>query len=233
MKRPSWLRLPKLPRRKADAPLGLANGGAAFVGVALAVAAMVAFVAFTSSYQHQYELNIRYGQAHWVAGMQPLSVEGLVAASTLVIWYAARVTTRRPWGAYLVLAAGVVQTALMNLAADRHYDWPWLGPEISVWPAVAFVAAYEMAVWIVRKRQAAHDATPDHGAAQPAASVPRDSLDAAIQAMLATAQAGNPLSGRQLIARFELKPPVASKVRETVLASMNGHAPQEAEQEGG
>ena len=125
--------------------------GTAFIVVALFAVAQVAVVAFSGSWQHQYELSIHLGQAHWVAGMQPLSVEGLIASATLVIWYAARHECGVPLGAYLVLAAGVGQTVLMNLGAD--YRWPWLGPEISVWPAVAFVAAYEMAVWLVRKRQ--------------------------------------------------------------------------------
>lgn len=125
--------------------------GTAFIVVALFAVAQVAVVAFSGSWQHQYELSIHLGQAHWVAGMQPLSVEGLIASATLVIWYAARYKCGIPLGAYLVLAAGVGQTVLMNVGAD--YRWPWLGPEISVWPAVAFVAAYEMAVWLVRKRQ--------------------------------------------------------------------------------
>jgi hypothetical protein len=121
-----------------------------FIAVALLAVAVVAVVAFSGSWQHQYELSVRLGQAHWVAGMQPLSVEGLIAGATLVIWYAARYRHGFPWGAYLVLLAGVGQTVLMNLGAG--YRWPWLGPEISVWPAVAFVAGYEMAVWMVRKR---------------------------------------------------------------------------------
>jgi nitrate reductase NapE component len=147
----------KRERRRAD--------GTAFIVVALFAVAQVAVVAFSGSWQHQYELSIHLGQAHWVAGMQPLSVEGLIVSASLVIWYAARYGYRKrdAWAAYLVLAAGVGQTVLMNLGAD--YRWPWLGPEISVWPAVAFVAAYEMAVWLVRKRQDASAApvvTPRH-----------------------------------------------------------------------
>ena len=121
------------PERRRD--------GTSFIVIALINAAIVAVVAFSGSWQHQYELSVRLGQAHWVAGMQPLSVEGLLAAATLVIWYAGRHGYRRrdAWAAYLVLAAGIGQTVLMNLGADS--PWPWLGPEISVWPAVAFVAA--------------------------------------------------------------------------------------------
>ena len=127
--------------------------GTPFIIIALLNTAIVAVTAFSGSWQHQYELSVHLGQAHWVAGMQPLSVEGLIAAASLVMWYAGSHGYRRraAWGAYAALAAGVGQTVLMNLGTD--YQWPWLGPEISVWPAVAFVAAYEMTVWLVRKRQ--------------------------------------------------------------------------------
>ena len=213
-------------------PAWLSRPGAAFVAVILAVATLVAIVASSGSYQHQYELDIKYGQAHWVAGMQPLSVEGLVAAATLAIWYAASMLKLRAWqvwGAYLMLAAGIAQTALMNLAADHHYAWPWLGPEISVWPAVAFVASYEMAVWIVRKRQ---DAQGPEVPAQSALPVPHDNLDAAIHAMIVTHLAGNGHSARGLAARFELPPKLAGKVRQAVLAEANGHAPDHDQETG-
>ena len=154
--------------------------GAIFIAVALFNVAVVAVVAFSGSWQHQYELSIHLGQAHWVAGMQPLSVEGLIAAASLVIWYAARHHHGWPWAGYLVLAAGVGQTVLMNLGADHPDRWPWLGPEISVWPAVAFVAAYEMAVWLVRKRQAGDDGgATATGDTTPAATATGDTTPAA------------------------------------------------------
>jgi hypothetical protein len=146
--------------RRAVAWFRQLPGGTMFIVNALLSVAVVAVVAFSGSWQHQYELSIRLGQAHWVAGMQPLSVEGLIAGATLVIWFAAKYHHGRPWFAYLMLLAAVGQTVLMNLGADRRYDWPWLGPEISVWPAVAFVAGYEMAVWMVRKRAEARTKTP-------------------------------------------------------------------------
>jgi hypothetical protein len=138
----------------------------AFIAIALAVVALVAGVAFSASYQHQYELDIFYRQTHWVAALLPLTVDGLIVAAGLVIWYAARHGYGRPLGAYLALFAGVGATVVTNLAADQRYHWPWVGPGISVWPAAAFVAAYEMAVWLVRKRQdATRTATPgDSGA---------------------------------------------------------------------
>ena len=198
-------------------------GGVAFIVIALFAAAQVAVVAFSGSWQHQYELSVHLGQAHWVAGMQPLSVEGLIVSGTLVIWYAARYGWPRPLGAYLVLAAAVAQTVLMNLGAD--YRWPWLGPEISVWPAVAFVAAYEMAVWLVRKRQDAARRARAGGTVP--SLVPGDAETAALLSLRATLAAGNPWSQNQLQDRFGLTRAQAAKVRQLALAEANGHHPAE------
>lgn len=141
-------------RDKLDAFMRKTGRYGPLIVAALVGSAIVAFVAFTGSYQHQYSLDREYGQTAWIAGMQPMSVEGLVAVASLTLWFAARISRTRleVWPVYAVLAVGVGQAALMNLASDRHYDWLWLGPEIAVWPAVAFFAAYEMAVWMVRNQ---------------------------------------------------------------------------------
>ena len=141
------------------------------VAGAIGAALVVAVTAFSASYQHQYELNIREGQAKWVAGMQPLSVEGLIAATTLTIWFSAVIKRRALtiWPAYAVLLIALAQASLMNLAADHRFHWPWIGPEISIWPAAAFFAAYEMAVWIMRNRPEPQ-VTVNEG--QPASSAP-------------------------------------------------------------
>jgi hypothetical protein len=87
------------------------------------------------------------------------------------------------------------------------------------------IAAYEMAVWLVRKRQAARQ---DPGRPQPDAprqAVPADAQDAALIALKATTAAGNPLSGRQLETRFGLSRAEAARVRQIAPASANGHRP--------
>jgi Protein of unknown function (DUF2637) len=220
----AWLAA-RLPRRRRPAAITRRAGDGAFTVITMSVVAFVALIAASASYQHQYELAIRHGQTHWVAGLLPFSVDGMIVSATLVLWYAARHGYPRPWGAWLVLMAGVAATAIANLAADARYGWAWLGPAISVWPAVAFVAAYEMAVWLVRKRQAAWRPQPD---AVPAA-IPTDAQNAALIALKATTAAGNPLSGRQLETRFGLSRAEATRVRQMALGSPNGQRPQHAE----
>ncbi len=146
---------------------------------AIVSALVVAVTAFSASYQHQYELNIREGQAHWVAGMQPLSVEGLIAATTLTIWFSAVIKRRARtiWPAYLVLLVALSQASLMNLAADHRFRWPWIGPEISIWPAAAFFAAYEMAVWIMRNRPEPQVTVNEGQPAEPASPTPDPDSD--------------------------------------------------------
>src|SRR6185312_12129747 len=197
---------------------GPVRGDVPFTIATVAATVLVAAIAFSASYQHQYELAIHYGQTHWVAGMMPLSVDLLIVAAGLVIWYAARHGYPRPVRAYVALGGGVAATVIANLAADHRYIWPWLGPGISVWPALAFFAAYEMAVWLAQKRQSAQPAEGEEPAAQSAPGVPRDNLDAAIQAMILTHAAGNGHSARGLATRFELPPKLAGKVRQLVLA---------------
>jgi hypothetical protein len=60
-------------------------------------------------------------------------------------------------------------------------------------------------------------------------AVPGDAESAALAALRATAEAGNPLSGRQLEKRFGLSRAQAAKVRQQVPALANGHAPGDAD----
>jgi hypothetical protein len=221
MKLPAWTRRIRdrlRPSAPAPAPV---RGDKAFAFVTLAVVAAVAVIAFSASYQHQYELSIYYRQTHWVAGMMPFSVDLLIVAAGLVIWYAARHGYPRPLRAYAALSAGVAATVIANLAADHHYAWPWLGPGISVWPAIAFVGAYEMAVWLVRKRQETA-AGAEGGGTVPSPGF-SDAETAALASLRATLAAGNPWSQNQLQDRFGLSRAEAAKVRKRVLAGSNGH----------
>lgn len=83
-----------------------ARGDRAFTAVTMAVVAFVAAIAASPSYQHQYELAIRHGQAHWVAAMLPFSRrrhDRVGDPGALVRGHP------RPWGAWLVLMGGVVR----------------------------------------------------------------------------------------------------------------------------
>jgi hypothetical protein len=121
--------------------------------VVLAVAAFAAIV----SYSHIFELGRGHGQDGTAARLLPLSVDGLIAAASLVMLHAARRKLGVPQLARWMLGLGVGAT----VAANVEYGMPfgWLAAVVSAWPAVAFVGSVEMAVRFVR--DARHDMTDD------------------------------------------------------------------------
>lgn len=200
----SW----RLHRR--ERPAGSGRTPKRTVAAVAVPAAVVTVIAGLVSYNHIVALGLRTHQGTFDAHLLPGAIDGLIVAGSVILAAGSVL-------GWLAVIPGVAATLFSNL----QFGLPngTLSAIVSTWPAIAFtVASFVIERWLRRRSAGA-------GAAQSGQGVPADSLDAAIQAMLATAQAGNPLSGRQLEARFGLKRFPATKVRELVLASMNGHAP--------
>ena len=179
---------------------------------------LVAAIAAVISFVHIEHLAVTHGQTTLAGMLLPLSIDGTVAAASLVLLRAARAGLASPWLAQFMLALSVAATLAANVGYGARYGLP--GALLSGWPAVAFIGSAEMALGMVRR---ARGAAP--GASSPA--VPTDAESAAIAALRATLAAGNPLSGRQLETRFGLTRAEATKVRQLVTADANGHAPEE------
>ncbi|HUK72219.1 MAG TPA: DUF2637 domain-containing protein, partial [Streptosporangiaceae bacterium] len=113
-------------------------------GTVLAVAAFAAVV----SYSHVFGLGRAHGQSGAAARLLPLSVDGLIAAASLVMLHEARQQRPTPPLARWMLGLGVAAT----LAANVAYGLPWglAGAAVSAWPAVAFVGSAEMCMYLVR-----------------------------------------------------------------------------------
>ncbi len=107
---------------------------------------LVAAIAAVVSYMHVVSLAIRFGQPPAAAYLLPVSVDGLVAVSSLVMLRSARLGVSAPWLARtgLVLAVGA------TLACNVAYGLPHGAPRalLSGSPAVAFVVSAEMAIGI-------------------------------------------------------------------------------------
>ena len=114
----------------------------------LAVAAIAAVVC----YSHIFELGRLHGQDGTAARLLPLSVDGLIAAASLVMLHAARNKLPVPRLARLMLALGVAATVAANVEFGLPFGW--LSAVVSAWPAVAFVGSVEMAVRFVRDARA-------------------------------------------------------------------------------
>jgi hypothetical protein len=217
------------------------TGDLAIRRMAAVAVLLVAAIAAVISYLHIEHLALAHGQSALAAMLLPVSIDGTVAAASLVLLRAARTGLAAPHLAQVMLGLAVVATLAANVANGARFGPA--GALLSGWPAVAFIGSAEMALGMVRRaRQAAPEdaGVAEHGApalpAVPApdalpAHVPTDAQSAALIALRATLAAGNPLSGRQLESRFGLSRAEVAKVREMASAEMNGHAPETASSE--
>ena len=92
------------------------------------------------------------GQPPLAAYLLPLSIDGLVATSSLVLLRSARTGVSAPWLARAGLVLAVVATLAANVASGAQHGWP--GALLAGWPAVAFVISAETAIAMSRRRAA-------------------------------------------------------------------------------
>lgn len=114
-------------------------------GAVLVVAAIAAVI----SYEHVVALALRYGQPVLAAYLLPVSIDGLVAVSSLVMLRSARIGASSPWLARTGLVLAVAATLACNVGYGVAHGWP--GALLSGWPAVAFVMAAETAISMTRR----------------------------------------------------------------------------------
>ena len=187
-------------------------------GTAAVVTAVAGFGA-VQSYNHIYDLARGHGQSDLDARLLPLSVDGLILAASLVRLHQALRRDAMPARAWLMLGLGVLATLAANVASGLPHGW--MNAVISAWPAVAFVGAVEIDMWMIRKARPEAVVRP---VSDPAlGAVPSSVLEAAKASMAATLAAGNPWSVNQLQQQFSLTRAQAAKVRQAALAQANGH----------
>jgi hypothetical protein len=191
----------------------------ATAGVVTAVAGFAAVV----SYSHIHDLAGQHGQSKTAALLLPLSVDGLILAASLVLLHEARNARTAPARAWLMLGLGVAATLAANVLSGLPDGW--LNACISAWPAVAFVGAVEMVMWMIRKaRPEAPEITRGVAASDLGDTVSSDSVEAARARMRLAQIHGFKISDNDLRAQFRLTRSEATRVRTEVLAETNGHA---------
>ena len=162
------------------------------VGTAAAVL-LVAAIAATVSFVHIEELAVTHGQAFLAAVLLPLSIDGTVAAASLVMLRAARMGLPTPALARFMLTLAVVATLAANIGYGLPYGVP--GAALSGWPAVAFIGCAEMAILMVRcarpavpkrvpvrRKESVRDIRTRHKVSQATAVKMRDYAAAAVAA---------------------------------------------------
>jgi hypothetical protein len=126
----------------------------------------VAVVAAVVSYEHAYALVHAHGETGWTAHLIPLTVDGLIWASSMVMLDSARRKLPVPTLARWLLGLGIAATLAANVAHGLGHGL--IGAAVAAWPAVALVGSYELLMMVIRSSQApaddasgvGHDADP-------------------------------------------------------------------------
>ncbi|HEX3962471.1 MAG TPA: DUF2637 domain-containing protein [Trebonia sp.] len=117
----------------------------------------VAAVAAVASYEHAYALVRIHGEAGWTGRLVPLTVDGLIYASSMVMLDSARRKSPVPALARWLLGLGIAATLAANVTHGLGHG-P-IGASVAAWPAVALVGSYELLMMVIRSSQAALDDT--------------------------------------------------------------------------
>jgi hypothetical protein len=111
----------------------------------------VAVVAAVVSYEHASDLVREHGESGWTGRLIPLTVDGLIYASSMVMLDSARRDMRVPVLARWLLGLGIVATLAANVAHGLGHGV--IGASVGAWPAVALVGSYELLMVIIRSEQ--------------------------------------------------------------------------------
>jgi hypothetical protein len=120
---------------------------------------LLAGIAAVVSYRHMHTLTLAHGESWWTAALVPLSVDGMVVASSMTLLADSR--NGRAGGVlpWVLLATGSTASLAANVAVAEPTVY---GRVIAAWPSFALIGAYELLM-----RQVRHTAVVDR-ATQPA-----------------------------------------------------------------
>ncbi|MBO0832558.1 MAG: DUF2637 domain-containing protein [Actinobacteria bacterium] len=190
---------------------------------ALAVT-VVALIAAGVSYLHIARLALAYGQEPVAAYLLPLSIDGVVATSSLVMLRSARAGIASPWLSQLGLVLSVGATLGANIASGLGHGW--IGALLSGWPAIGFVLSAETAISMSRRRGRQRSVAPT-GTTPARATARRNTAtrtrisDASTKERAMAELARHPgLSGAELGRLLGASP----RTGQRLLTSLNGHA---------
>ena len=172
----------------------------------------VAVVAAVASYEHAYDLVRAHGESGWTARMVPLTVDGLIYASSMAMLDCARRKTPVPALARWLLGLGIAATLAANIAHGLGHG-P-IGAAVAAWPAVALVGSYELLMMIIRSAQTPVPTVSAHDNVSPADPLGQQAT-AVFAAELA---AGRVPSIRTIRAELHVGQPRAQRLRRYLAA---------------
>jgi hypothetical protein len=180
----------------------------------------VAAVAAVASYEHAYALVRAHGETGWIGRLVPLTVDGLIYASSMVLLDSARREAPVPALARWLLGLGIAATLAANVAHGLGHG-P-VGAAVAAWPAVALVGSYELFMTVIRGTRQPDDRVPVAGHV-PEAVPGTDSLRVqAAEVFAADVAAGRLPSIRAIRSRLHVGQPRAQQVRAYLDALADG-----------
>lgn len=190
---------------------------------------LVATIAAVVSYMHVATLALHYGQPPLATYLLPLSIDGMVATSSLVLLRSARAGVTAPWLARTGLVLAIVATLAANVASGLPHGWP--GTLLAGWPAVAFVVSAETAIAMSRRPAASGQRMLADRPADTATTRPRPhqvatsrpaaaDTEAAVLSALATRPA---MTNAELAEAAGVSTRTASRYRTRLAPVANGH----------
>src|ERR1700728_4034111 len=172
----------------------------------------VAGIAAVVSYEHASALVRAHGESGWTGRLIPLTVDGLIYASSMVMLDAARRGARVPALARWLLGLGIIATLAANIAHGLGQGV--LGAVVGAWPAVALVGSYELLMVIIRGSQVPAVAARAHG--EPVVNDPLG--DRAVLVFAADLAAQRVPSIRAIRAQLHVRQPRAQRLRDYLAA---------------
>jgi uncharacterized protein DUF2637 len=138
--------------------------------------------------------------------MVPLTVDGLIYASSMVMLDSSRRRTPVPILARWLLGLGIAATLAANVAHGLGHGPT--GAAVAAWPAIALVGSYELLMMVIRGSQAVPDGTPGKAEAQ-------DPLRQRAAEVFADQLAADRVpSVREIRAQFHVGQPRAQRLRD-------------------
>jgi hypothetical protein len=119
----------------------------------------VAAIAAVASYEHAYDLVRAHGEVSWTARLVPLTVDGLIYASSMVMLDSARRKAPVPALPQWLLGLGIAATLAANVAHGLGHGL--IGAAVAAWPAVALVGSCELLMLVIRSSQVPAGGAPE------------------------------------------------------------------------
>jgi len=109
---------------------------------------VLAGIAAIISYKHMFALVHRYGETSWTAALLPVSVDGMIVASSMSLLASSRQGQRSGVLPWVLLVIGSAASLSANVAVAEPSA---VGRLIAAWPSAALIGAYELLMRQIRQ----------------------------------------------------------------------------------